>query len=88
MPIRTSNSIDFLEIITIIYINNNLQGSGRDKEGPWQLGRSILRKKVWDFLFLNAISYSFLDTFFFKANSPLLEATEGKERKTQNALNA
>lgn len=56
LPIKTSNSIDFLERITIIYINSNLQGFERDKEGQWQLKRSILRKKVWDSLFLSAIS--------------------------------
>lgn len=30
LPIRTSNSIDFPHVI-MIYINNNLQGSGRGK---------------------------------------------------------
>lgn len=31
LVLRTSNSIDFLQVITIIYINNNFQHFGRGK---------------------------------------------------------
>lgn len=77
--IRTSNSTDFLQIIAIICIKNNLQGFGRGKKGQRQLEGSILKEKMWNFLSLMTFYRVFL-THFFKANSHLLEATEGKER--------
>lgn len=76
LPIRTSNSIDFPHVI-MIYINNNLQGSGRGKRNNdnWREafeGQSMgLKKKCHCMVYM---------THFLKANSHLLEATEGKER--------
>lgn len=43
--------------------------------------RSMLKMRVWDFLFLMPFYRAFLTLFFFKANSHLLAATEGKERQ-------
>ena len=47
------------------------------------VGERSMLKRVWDFLFLMPFHRAFLTVvffFFFKANSHLLEATEGKER--------
>lgn len=60
----TSNSIDFPQIITIIYINNILQGPGRGKVETMATGEKHSDGQSVGFFF-SAILQSFLGTFFF-----------------------
>lgn len=84
---RTSNSIDFPQIITIIYINNILQGPGRGKVGTMATGEKHSDGQSVGF-FLVPFYRAFLAHFFFKANYHLLEATEGKATKCPECLSA
>lgn len=81
---RTSNSIDFPQLITIIYINNILQGSRRGKEGTVATGEKHSDGQSVGF-FLMPFYSAFL-AHFFKSKLSSSWSNWG-ERKTLNALN-
>lgn len=81
---RTSNSIDFPQIITIIYINNILQGPGRGKVGTMATGEKHSDGQSVGF-FLVPFYRAFLAHFFLKQIITFLKQLRGKQL---NALNA
>lgn len=88
LPIRTHDCIDFLQIITIIYINNNLQGFRRGKKRQRQLEGRIRMEEVRDFLLLMSLYRALLTLFFLKQVLTFLKQLRGKDTECSECLSA